>query len=100
MRGFAAHVKHHVSWIVQGPHNAFEACSAGEVADTGKSTSDAKRTALRMRIREIAQTRVLPSQPGYCWNTNGGPLTRFPLRSTFTSTWSAIFMKGMPLFIP
>jgi hypothetical protein len=27
-------------------------------------------------------------------------LTRFPLRSTVTSTRSAILMKGMPLFIP
>jgi hypothetical protein len=36
----------------------------------------------------------------YCLKTNGGPLTRFPLRSTVTSTRSAILMKGMPLFIP
>ena len=36
----------------------------------------------------------------YSLNTNGGPLTRFPLRSTVTSTRSAILMKGMPLFIP
>ena len=36
----------------------------------------------------------------YCLNTNGGPLTRFPLRSTVTSTRSAILTKGIPLFIP
>jgi hypothetical protein len=37
---------------------------------------------------------------GYCWKTSGGPLTLAPLRSTLTSTRSAILMKGMPLFIP
>ena len=37
---------------------------------------------------------------GYCLKTTGGPLTRLPLRSTVTSTRSAILMKGMPLFIP
>ena len=36
----------------------------------------------------------------YCLKTSGGPLTRFPLRSTVTSTRSAIFMNGMPLFMP
>ena len=36
----------------------------------------------------------------YCLNTSGGPLTRLPLRSTITSTRSAIFTNGMPLFIP
>ena len=36
----------------------------------------------------------------YCLKINGGPLTRFALRSTVTSTRSAILMKGMPLFIP
>jgi hypothetical protein len=40
------------------------------------------------------------SQPGYCLNTNRGPLTRFPWRSTVTSTRSAILMNGMPLFMP
>jgi len=39
-------------------------------------------------------------QSSYCLKTTGGPLTRLPLRSTVTSTRSAIFMKGMPLFIP
>lgn len=44
-------------------------------------------------------------QPGkvagdYCLNANGGPLSRFPLRSTVTSTRSAILTKGIPLFIP
>ena len=32
--------------------------------------------------------------------TTGGPLTRFTLKSTVTSTRSAILIKGMPLFIP
>lgn len=36
----------------------------------------------------------------YCLRTTGGPLTRFALKSTVTSTRSAILMKGMPLFIP
>jgi len=39
-------------------------------------------------------------RPCYCFKSMGGPLTRFPLRSTSTSTRSAILMKGMPLFIP
>ncbi len=37
---------------------------------------------------------------GYCLRARGGPLTRFPFKSTVTSTRSAILMKGMPLFIP
>src|SRR5215472_17491175 len=37
---------------------------------------------------------------GHCLNTNGGPLTLLPFRSTVTSTLSAIFMNGIPLFIP
>lgn len=36
----------------------------------------------------------------YCFKTTGGPLTLLPLRSTLTSTRSAILMNGMPLFIP
>jgi hypothetical protein len=36
----------------------------------------------------------------YRLKTNGGPPTRFALRSTVTSTRSAILMNGMPLFIP
>jgi len=49
---------------------------------------------------------VAARQPGqlqaayYCLKTNGGPLTRFPLRSTVTSTVSAILTKGIPLVIP
>jgi hypothetical protein len=39
-------------------------------------------------------------EPGYCVKVNAGPLTRLPVRSTVTSTRSAILMKGMPLFIP
>ena len=30
----------------------------------------------------------------------GGPLTCFQLRWKFTSTWSAILINGMPLFMP
>ena len=40
------------------------------------------------------------STVSYCLKTNGGPLTLFALRSTDTSTRSAILMKGIPLFIP
>ena len=36
----------------------------------------------------------------YCLNTIGGPLIRFPLRSTVTSTLSPMWTKGMPLFMP
>ena len=36
----------------------------------------------------------------HCWKTGGGPLTRFHLRLTFTSTRLAILMKGMLLFMP
>ena len=36
----------------------------------------------------------------YCFKTTGGPLTLLPLRSTVTSTRSAILMNGMPLFMP
>ena len=39
-------------------------------------------------------------QAHYFLSANGGPLTRFPLRATFTSTRLAILIKGMPLFIP
>ena len=42
--------------------------------------------------------RQLPG--AYFLRTNAGPLTRFPLRSTVTSTVSAILTKGMPLVIP
>ena len=31
---------------------------------------------------------------------SGGPLTRFSLRWKSTSTWSAILMNGISLFIP
>jgi hypothetical protein len=36
----------------------------------------------------------------YSLKTSGGPLTRFTLRSTVTSTRLAILTKGMLLFIP
>jgi hypothetical protein len=44
--------------------------------------------------------RKLLRRTGYCLKITGDPLTRFPLRSTVTSTRSAILIKGMPLFIP
>ncbi len=47
---------------------------------------------------ELEGTKRRP--PSYCLKTTGGPLTRFALRATVTSTRSAILMKGMPLFIP
>jgi len=50
-------------------------------------------TIMRCNTRQYRQ-RVA----GYCLKTNGGPLTRSPLRSTATSTRSAILMNGMPLF--
>ena len=43
---------------------------------------------------------VKRSLVGYFLKTRGGPLTRLTLRSTLTSTRSAILMKGIPLFIP
>ena len=39
------------------------------------------------------------SNRGY-FTMSEGPLTCFPLRWKSTSTWSAILMNGMPLFIP
>ena len=36
----------------------------------------------------------------YCFISGGGPLIRFHLRLTLTSTRSATLIKGMPLFIP
>jgi hypothetical protein len=35
-------------------------------------------------------------QANYCLKFIGGPLTRFPFRSTVTSTRSAIVTNGMP----
>ena len=50
--------------------------------------------------RNVAvRVRMEATRP-YCLKTNGGPLARFPLRLTVTSTRSAILTKGMPLFIP
>jgi hypothetical protein len=37
---------------------------------------------------------------GYCLSASEGPLTRFSFRWKLTSTWSAILMNGIPLFIP
>ena len=43
---------------------------------------------------------ALSSTSDYCSKSTGGPLILFALRSTVTSTRSAILMKGMALFIP
>lgn len=59
-------------------------------------------SAVEVRPHGSAAKRKLKThgaEQAHCLNTTGGPLTRFPLRSTVTSTRSAIFMKGMPLFI-
>jgi hypothetical protein len=47
-------------------------------------------------------THLLPRvlRGDYCLKTTGGPLTRFILRSTLTSTRLAILTSGIPLFIP
>ena len=37
---------------------------------------------------------------GYCLKTRGGPFISLASRAMVTSTWSAILMKGMPLFMP
>lgn len=53
----------------------------------------------RLSISDAALgTAFLPDH--YCFHATGGPLTRFPLRSTTTSTRSAIVTNGIPLFIP
>jgi hypothetical protein len=36
----------------------------------------------------------------YCLKTRGGPFISLASRAMVTSTWSAILMKGMPLFMP
>jgi len=51
-------------------------------------------------IRGVRPAASTLGEPGYCVKVNAGPLTRLPVRSTLTSTRSAILMKGMPLFIP
>ena len=60
-------------------------------------SSAGKRTTGPIRNSSHAP-RVEP--PVHYFESSGGPLTRFPLRWKFTSTWSAILMNGMPLFIP
>jgi hypothetical protein len=51
------------------------------------------RSELRNRARPIFRNN------GYSLKTNGGPLTRFTLRSTLSSSRSAILWKGVLLFI-
>jgi hypothetical protein len=48
----------------------------------------------------FSQHLIQESQAGYFLRSIGGPLTRVPWSLTFTSTRSAILIKGMPLFIP
>src|SRR6516162_4002851 len=52
------------------------------------------------RIGSVKLRNLLLQAASYCWNTGGGPLTRFHFRLTFTSTRLAILMKGMLLFMP
>src|SRR5260370_12587109 len=54
----------------------------------------------RLYQRFDVWSRPESCRAGYSLKTSGGPLTRLPLRSTLTSTRSAILMNGMPLFIP
>ncbi len=49
-------------------------------------------------VRRVAATHFRPAS--YYFITTGGPLIRFPLKSTVTATRSAIVTKGIPLFIP
>jgi hypothetical protein len=51
-------------------------------------------------MRHEKTPRKSYEQARYWVKTNGGPLTRFTLRFTVTSTRSAILMKGIPLFMP
>src|ERR1700687_1190735 len=51
-------------------------------------------------IIRVAARQSGELQAAYCLRTTGGPLIRFALRSTVTSTLSPILTKGMPLFIP
>jgi hypothetical protein len=53
----------------------------------------------RTRLHETVPQKSL-DHARYWAKTNGGPLTRFTLRFTVTSTRSAILMNGMLLFIP
>ena len=59
------------------------------------SSASRPRTQLLEKI-----CNLLLQVASYCWNTGGGPLTRFHFRLTFTSTRLAILMKGMLLFMP
>ena len=46
------------------------------------------------------QLGAIPCQAENHFRSNGGPLMCLPLRWKSTSTWFAILMKGIPLFIP
>jgi hypothetical protein len=58
------------------------------------SLSNRMKGAIVLREHQNLQRRC------YLLKTSGGPLTRFALKSTVTSTRLAILMKGMPLSIP
>jgi hypothetical protein len=59
-----------------------------------------EESSYRARQELAVWPRTFYSLPCYYLSSRGGPLTRFPLRWKFTSTWSAMEMNGMPLFIP
>ena len=62
------------------------------------SSASRPRTQSLEKIENICN--LLLQAGSYCWNTGGGPLTRFHFKLTFTSTRLAILMKGMLLFMP
>src|SRR5215469_81377 len=81
--------------------------------DTERATPASNRpTALGLLLRvesggtptDQSDSFALPIRFGnqvcYFLKTRGGPLTPLALRSTLTSTRSAILMNGIPLFIP
>jgi hypothetical protein len=97
------------------------ATATGEIPNRRMPSSEQSNLQFRMEFykrvessaiwefrQQIARRVVEPSQPrrrlmvgtAYCLNASGDPLTRFSLRWKFTSTWSAILMNGIPLFIP
>jgi len=67
--------------------------------DRQRVASKAKRLCQRNSAKNVRR-RASTSADSYCLKTSGGPLVRSTLRSTVTSTRSAILINGMPLFIP
>ena len=64
------------------------------------TTAFSWRTGNATYLKPNASLRLVSWLSCLLLKTTGGPVTRFPLRSTFTSTRLAILMNGMPLFIP